>query len=594
MSGKQITELDSADNLEDGDLILIRKSSMGVDRSLSKAKLIEDIGNAAIQGYTAGSEVENKISLLSSNGAAIPKYYEGMKISFISPIKTTKVVQVKIGTLSYIDLQKYSLDETVTLLENEYVEAVYIDGIFKQTNNLNTHLVWSNEYTAEVDINKEETITIYNLTSAIGVKKPKYYTGMSLLFTAPKTSKGVVFVNVDGLGNKQLGENSDSSIAKDVYELQAIMAIYDGKKFVKQKFSSIHREPIIPEEITEDIEPVIIPDDIYAPDYTGDPDDPANTTSPNALDSKGQPIFKQTVTVGNKAMYKTLPEAVTALVTDYGDDGGGHLFAIEIDTDYAPDELFMCFQGRLKNADLRWITIFAKNNTTINFNKTILRPTCRYTPIFNCKMSFDRRKKSSMTWHMAFYLANVDTTVTFGKNTVINFHATKQETSIIWRSENCSIEAKYGITVQTNCRLGSSENVLINKGRFEYICSAYGYTGLLTISAGVLKMYNSIIYTDITGDHNGSSTILNICNSSKAYLRNVNCKERTGKVIGLTANQSIVTMEECDFTSYTSGSLNSGYDIVVNTGAEIHLKNTTGNRNQPLNKKTSKGIIYND
>jgi len=217
MTGKQITELDMADNLEDGDLMLIRKSGLGKDQSLTRANLIESIGNSAVNGYTATSDAENKITLTASNSAIVPTYKDGMKISFISPITTNAIVQVKIGVLGYIDLHKYSSKETVQLLKDEYVEAIYTDGVFKQTNNLNTHLVWSNEYIAKADIAPDESTTIYNLTSAIGVKKPNYYAGMSLLFTVPVASKGIAFVDVDGLVNKKLRESGGSIIAKDIY-----------------------------------------------------------------------------------------------------------------------------------------------------------------------------------------------------------------------------------------------------------------------------------------------------------------------------------------------------------------------------------------
>ena len=607
MSGKQITELDTADSFEDGDLMLIRKTSIGVDRSLSKAKLIESIGNSAINGYTASSSDTNKISLIASNSAIVPKYCNGMRISFISPISTTDIVQVKIGTLSYVDLQKYSLNETVTLVENEYIEAVYIDGIFKQTNNLNTHLVWSNEYTAEADINKEKTITIYNLTSAIGVKKSNYYSGMSLLFTAPETSKGVVFVNVDDLGNKKLNETGGSVIAKDVYESQAIMAIYDGEKFVKQKFSSIHREPIIPEEITEDIEPVIIPDDIYAPDYTGDPDDPANTTTPNALDSKGHPIFKQTVTVGNKAMYKTLPEAIAALINDYGDDGGGNKFAIELDAEYEPP-VKVDIKGRSKNIDLRWITIFAKNNYSLTLSATCFYCICRYTPIFNFKFSVDKTKDCDDSYPGAFYLTNSTSTdsitLTFGKNTVINYTSTRSTSEsmqyndyLVYGAPIHRVEAKYGIRIITNAGFFQGK-FLINKGNFVFTSkgNSYLFCNKVRWDHNDIKlnqqMYNTVIKSNITGNNSGIFHL----SYRKAYFRNVRSTDRTGKTIGLQAVDSIINMEDCDFASETDGSLNSGYDIVIGYKSvfynEIHLKNTTGNISHPSGVECKKGIIY--
>ena len=608
MSGKQITELDAADALEDGDLMLVRKSANNVDRSISKANLIESIGNPAVSGFIASSSEQCKITLVPSNSALVAKYCEGMKIGFISPINTTEIVKVKIGTLPYKDLQKYSLDETVLLSKGEYVEAIYTNGIFKQTNNLNTHLIWSNEYIAEAEIAPDESTTIYKLTSAVGVKKPNYYPGMSLIFTVPKNSKGIVFVNVDGLGNQKLGESGGSKIAKDIHEARGIMAIYNGSEFIKQKFSTIHVEPVV---VVEEPEPPSVventlqphqkhmpnkPIDIWAEDYPGDPDDPANTTSPNALDSKGKPMFAKTITVGNSAMYKTLPEAIAALINDYGDNGGGQRFAIEIDSTYIPNELVTCISSRLEDADLRWITIFGKNNTTLNFNTTIFKFFCRYTPILNCKMSFNHKNHADMTWSMAFYLEYEDTILTFGKNTVINYYSTEFAQFIIWARANCKLEAKYGIYIKTNCGFSCCDT-LINKGKFEYICTK-PYMGLICTIENTIKLYNTVIHTNITGIDKRITCdmvykILSF-DRSKAHLRNVNCTERTGTIAGLAATNSVVTMEDCNFASNTDGSLNSGIDIVVASKGEIHLHNTTGNLNQAPNKETTNGIIYKD
>jgi hypothetical protein len=595
MAGKQITDLGVADQLEEGDLMLIRKSGMGRDKSLSKAKLVESIGNPAVNGYTAISDVENRISLKASNAALVPAYCNGMKISFISPITSTAIVQVKIGLLTYTSLNKYSSEETVQLIKDEYVEAVFIDGIFKQTNNLNTHLVWSNEYIAKATIAPDASTTTYHLTSAIGVTKPNYYAGMSLLFTTPVDSEGIALVNVDGLGTKKLGESGGSLIAKDIYKDQAIMAIYNGDEFIKQKFSSIHRTPIIVEpiaerdEIAEELEafaPPAIPEeiDIWSPDYTGNPDDPANVTSPNSLNSQGKPVFIKVLTVGGEpAMYKTISQAISELANDYGDDGAGHLFALEINETYAPlgGE---SIKGTLKNADLRWITLFSKDNKYITLTSPSFRfsSTCKYTPIFNFKISIKGGCYQSLFCSVSM------AKTTFGKNTSIICTA-KPDTRYQGHLIVGNFEAKYGIHIQTNTALFAGGGI-INKGDIKFTKTLFN--DYLVQSSGSLSIYNTVISVDPNNaDYKG---VFDFSNSSKVYLQNVSSTDRVGKKVGLRARGGKVLMNNCNFTSSKSA---KGYDITLskdyhqNANTEIVLQDTTGSTNILLNQKTGSGII---
>ena len=488
---------------------------------------------------------------------------------------------------------------------------------------------------------------------------------MSLLFTAPVTSQGVTFVNVDELGDKKLGESGNSPIAKDIYENQAIMAIYDGKQFAKQKFSSIHRTPIVVEEVPQEIEqeveqevvpqevepqevvqeevvqeeapqeivapepipepiPEPVPVDIWAPDYAGDPDDPANTTSPDALDSKGVRIFANTITIGNQgAMYTTIKEAITGLINDYGESGGGHKIAIEIDSEYTPPRNQFEITGKSIMSDLSWITIFAQQDATLNFDNIHinLRSMLR-SPIFNFKMSYNGLG--------SFFICNMGESpnkpisiLTFGRNTFIKAHslpAKNHQGKFFIRSDgstlcypvlsfsgNYRVEAKYGIVVVTNTGF-ITLNCLINKGDFTYTGNQKDYLFRLHGDENIKmsytfpknEIYNTTITTELTHPDTGIFLLL----AAKAYLRNVTSIDRTGKIKGLSINKGIATLENCKFASNTVGTPNAGYDIFVgyipNIGAElysyaireIHLKNTTGNTNQPVNEKTELGIIY--
>ena len=83
MSKKQITELASADSFDEGDLMLVRKSGAGVDRKLTKDKLVDSLGSSVVNGYQATSNTDNKIDLTAANKAVLKAYADGMHICFI-------------------------------------------------------------------------------------------------------------------------------------------------------------------------------------------------------------------------------------------------------------------------------------------------------------------------------------------------------------------------------------------------------------------------------------------------------------------------------------------------------------------------------
>jgi hypothetical protein len=436
---------------------------------------------------------------------------------------------------------------------------------------------------------------------------------MSLIFTVPKNSKGIVFVNVDGLGNKKLGESGGSLIAKDIHEARGIMAIYNGTEFIKQKFSTIHVEPVVVEEepelpeiiedntppVPETVTPEVTPFGIWADDYTGNPDDPANTTSPNALDSRNRPIFAKTITVGNSAMYKTLPEAIAALINDYGARGGGQLFAIEIDSSYTP--VGLVFIGSNSSYDLRWITIFSKNNTILNFNSAYFEIGYTYAPIFNCTMSFDKTKQT-VPLKAPLTIVGADhnsRTITFGKNTHIVYKLTSPGYPFLNRASYpvcpISIEAKYGFRFESTARLlgGNNFNLLINKGIFAFTTATYGITmNFVQIEEGTAKIYNTIFNIKGLNPKNSNMHSLLRVYNSKVYLRNVKSTDRIDGVaaVSLERNGEAI-LENCNFASQTNGEQGSGADIyIADSTTKTHLKNTTGNLNYPEKNYKSMGI----
>jgi hypothetical protein len=604
MSKKQITELESADSLDDGDLILVRKTGAGVDRKLTKDKLVDSLGSSVISGYQAASTQGNKIDLTASNKAVLKEYADGMHICFISPIASSGVVEVKIDSLLYVKLEQYNNTNTAELVANEYVEAVYSNGVFKQTNKLNTNLVYSNEYTA---IGKTEgelpgRITIYELTSAVGVKKTEYYTGMSLLFTVPIDSEGGIYVDVDGLGRIFLNDGTNNYFNNNVYKDQVILAIYNGERFVRHKLPSI-----------EEPSPIVVPDtSVILPEPTI-ADDPASADNPNAVDSRGNPLFKKIIQIGVGKDFKNLTEAVVALQNEYGKGGNGSNYALVLTSSYVAPKTEQFGQTR-QRADndtafnFNWISIFADQDRLINLSNCSFILNCKTSPIINFKSNINPSAdylKSNREYPFANFGAGK---IVFGKlfecNYVAsNITATNTNPSLFYANgETSEIEAKYGFKVITNLLLNfeSFDKIHINEGSIAIqkkpngITFQFGDNQYIWLHRSTTKMSNMILNTNIT-DQGALYPIVYVSESS-VELDNVKSLDRIGTKIGIGLySNGKLELRNCDFASSTSGSPSAGYDIYIsgNSDSRIYLDNTTGNTNQAIGTQTSKGLIQN-
>ncbi len=324
---KQITDLAPADSFDAGDLLLVRKSGEGVDKSITQQKFIETLGNPSVIGFIATSTIANEIVLTPTNDVVIDKYYDKMVVTFISPITSTGAVNIKIAGLTNKLMREIQTTNTSTLVTGKYYTAIYniSDSIFYQTN-IVTPYIFTNEYIAAGIVQPGNTSTKYALTTAIGTPKTAtgYYNGMSVLFTANIASKGAVILNVDGLGEKSLQDPIGDNIPFDLLANEAIMAIYDGTVFRKRMFSNL--EPIDP-----------------------DPIDP-----PSSI----------TVTVGVGGAYDSIANAILALCQQYGEDGSGRTATIQPLISYVIPSVVI-------NRNTPWITVKAAeagSNMTGKFN----------------------------------------------------------------------------------------------------------------------------------------------------------------------------------------------------------------------------------
>jgi hypothetical protein len=136
---------------------------------------------------------------------------------------------------------------------------------------------------------------------------------------------------------------------------------------------------------------------------------------------------------------------------------------------------------------------------------------------------------------------------------------------------------------------------VLNKGNFIFTGDSSGF--LFQLHGSIKsEIFNTKISSNLTNPKAGIFMI----NSSDAYFRNVTSTDRTGKSYAIKAMHSNTTLENCNFSCKTDGTLRAGFDIVLdplysdyhNNDTEIHLKNTKGNTSHIVNKKIKNMIIY--
>jgi hypothetical protein len=271
MANKQITDLSQVNTFEAGDLTLIRKSGRA-DAKIVFQDIVKSLGNSSVNGFTAVSTAANKITLTpANNGAEIDTYYNGMRISFISPINTDGIVYVDIGALGDKELKIINTNDTAVLSQNDYIEAVYTGdsstGKFYQTNlkvksNQISDLTEVNSFTTgdfigihksgAIDDNKlsynnlvkslgNSSVFGFNATSTEankitltpangGTTIDSYYEKMIVKFISPINTSGATYIKIGGLPEKQLYKINTSNFST-LTANSVVEAIYISDKF---------------------------------------------------------------------------------------------------------------------------------------------------------------------------------------------------------------------------------------------------------------------------------------------------------------------------------------------------------------------------
>ena len=398
MTGKEITDLSVATVFENGDLISLRKSGQIEDKAISFENVLKSIGNTAVDGFVASSTEANKIILNSVNGVAVDQYYSGMKISFVSPIKSTGVVQVKIGSLSYKELYAYKSTSSVVIDQDDYIEAVLIGDVFYQVNN--AQYVYTNDYKVVlIEPNLIAGYTDVFLETAYGASKSSYYQGMTVNFLCTEDTSGLTRISVDGLPVKDMLESSGDYIDliyTPLYKGQIARLIYDGQSFIKDRFNTSDPKIIIP------IEP--------------DPENPEQPIIPV------QNVFEYDVGTLISCKFNSLRQAIEVLKKEYGIDGGGRRVTLNILSDLTMSKDSVNIAG-----DHSWITLKgnAQNKIKIIDDELVLSKNHWFIMVSSSKGFFN-----------------------FAKDTVITFDMNQKGSSLVIGSGGANIVIK-DITVNT-------------------------------------------------------------------------------------------------------------------------------------------------
>lgn len=370
MAGKQITELESTNKISEGDLLFVRKTTSGTDKKINYTDLVESIGNPAIDGFVAIVDPlnANTIILTPANNARIPRYFVGMKISFVSPITSTGNVKIKVGSLTAKDFVQYHTTVTVDLQVDDYVEGVFITDKFHRVNDLRSvQNIYSNEYKVIlVEIAADESYTDIHLVSSIGLTKTSYYDGMSISFRCTEDTKGATKIFIDGLDSKFVIDGDiENFVLTPLYANQPVHAIYssaDGA-FIRDRY--VVQDPTVSEPIVPSIDN---PDEPYIP--------PQN-------------IFQ--FNVGANEKFKNLAEAVTNLTKEFGKDGGGRQVTLLI-----KDTLTKTSALIISNRKLGWISLRGDNNI-INFDLITYTPNCNYIGVEGASECFNIAENTIVT-----------------------------------------------------------------------------------------------------------------------------------------------------------------------------------------------------
>lgn len=576
MTQKQITDLDTATSFDPGDLLLLRKTGEGIDKKIDQATFIRTLGNPSITGFTATSTVANQVILASANDVIIDTYYNGMIISFISPITSTAAVNIKIGSLPLKTLKQIGTDTTSLLEVNKFYSAIYIGdfatGSFYQTNIVQP-FIHTNEYLAHGVIAGDELSTTYTLTTAYGSIKSTYYNAMSILFTSDIDSKGAIIINVDGLDNKTLSDPAGDDIPFSLSANEAVLAIYDGTVFRKHIFSTLEPEP----------DPIDPPIDIV-------------------------------INVGTTRAIKKISDAILQLTRNYGEDGQGRTATIQLDSDFIYNESYYI------ETNTPWITIKTAigGNSFISPIQLQKKANINFSGIFNTningsfilayqgnnnnarcifKNSTINHTLSTVTTALCLEVRSLNTELSTSDAIVFN-NVNINGFKVLYTAnfgnagiQNSAANFRYdtGIVVMSNTTSGSDQPIIVSYGTVTLQNVNFG--DVTRNSVALFYVNRVAFFNNVTITTGGDINIVSIQNSSNSQSVLTNCSMRnttTSTVPSITSAGGLIV----DGGDYRHPTSSSTPDIFAQDYANAIIRL----RNNPLGStgKSGKGQIINE
>jgi hypothetical protein len=543
-SGKEITQIGTTDKIASGDLLLVRKTQSNEDKAVNYDNLLKSIGNTAIDGFVATTvaDDDNAVKLTSANLVKVDKYYNGMKVSFVSPIENKGQFMVQVDSLALKPLYAYKTSDTAVIGIDDYIEAVYIESgdAFYQVNKNN--LVYTNEYVCDLyDIPENGIYTNLYLESALGAKKDKYYKGMTINFICPTDTKGFVRVNIDGLGVKDILEGDvDDLIYTPLWDGQHVQATFDGEAFKHNSYqkSDPKLEPSITDFTTQtEIQEITITENvkIEAP----------------VIIKVVEPVqknFEYMVGSSNGCKFTNLEQAIDACIKEFGTNGSGKTVTLKImDTiritqPISNEKRFYIFM--LHKLDLSWITI-AGNNKIINIDFTY-----KTTHIVNGLFGFNQATinfDDNLIW-------NIVSNSSSDASRIIGFHISgNSKITFNNHTFNTSKNLEGFVTVADGGKLIMNGTKLLYKDENGGV-SKEKMVRIFSIIKADIEL-NDCDFTCSSGS-NVNSHLLWIAYSGKAIIKNTKCTNATTDVIQTTtilgkdnSGNAYIELNNCDIVS---------------------------------------------
>lgn len=252
MATIQLPYLEETTTVEQGDLLLARKSGETTDKKIKFSNLCKSIGNSSMLGYKATvintTDTIITLNLTPLNNVPIPytivstnkhpDFPADTLIFFTFPKDYKGKIEAKILDKTYninvsSDDSSYFSCREGDYFIIKYVPTQSVSTTFVRINDYD-HIISSNIYDVTAVV-KETTKVILKLSSSGGIQKQKYFKGMEIYFIPTETIvSNDINVIIDDLLvlNKQSLKFEDATLKTTIVAGREVRAVYDGSNFI--------------------------------------------------------------------------------------------------------------------------------------------------------------------------------------------------------------------------------------------------------------------------------------------------------------------------------------------------------------------------